>query len=306
MSVYTSVSDDEMRSFLRDYHLGRFIGLQGIAQGVTNSNYFVTTTQGRYVLTVFEAMTQDELPFFLDLTRHLSAHGVACPAPIARTDGRLDSTLAGKPACLVTCLIGSDTSSPSGQQCFNTGAMLAKMHLAGSEFTQKMHNPRYTGWWHEASSRLLPFLDPEDQQLLQAEIAFFDAHECTNLPAGIIHADLFRDNVLLDGEQVAGFIDFYYACNGNFMYDLAIAVNDWARRADNHIDQNLQQAFIHGYESIRPLTSAEQDYFPVAQRAACIRFWVSRLLDYHFPQAGEITFIKDPNVFRDLLLNLRK
>ena len=212
MSVYTSVSDDEMRSFLRDYHLGRFIGLQGIAQGVTNSNYFVTTTQGRFVLTVFEAMTQDELPFFLDLTRHLSAHGVACPAPIARTDGRLDSTLAGKPACLVTCLTGSDTSSPSGQQCFNTGAMLAKMHLAGSEFTQKMHNPRYTGWWHEASTRLLPFLDPEDQQLLQAEIAFFDAHECTNLPAGIIHADLFRDNVLLDGEQVAGFIDFYYAC----------------------------------------------------------------------------------------------
>lgn len=306
MSVYTSVSDDEMRNFLRDYHIGRFINLQGIAQGVTNSNYFLTTTQGRYVLTVFEAMAQTELPFYLELTQHLSTHNVACPAPIARTDGRLDSTLAGKPACLVTCLSGSDTSSPSVQQCFNTGAMLAKMHLAGSNFPQKMPNPRYTNWWQEASKRLSPFLNPKDQQLLQTEIAFFDQHEQTNLPSGIIHADLFRDNVLLDGEQVAGFIDFYYACNGNFMYDLAIAVNDWARRADNHIDQNLQQAFICGYDTIRPRTPAEQDYFPIVQRAACIRFWVSRLLDYHFPQAGEITFIKDPNAFRDLLLNLRK
>ncbi|WP_239351537.1 homoserine kinase [Snodgrassella communis] len=304
MSVYTSVSDDEMRSFLRDYHLGRFIGLQGIAQGITNSNYFVTTTQGRYVLTVFEAMSQTELPYFLELTQHLSANGVACPAPIARIDGRLDSTLVGKPACLVTCLSGGDTSSPSALQCFNTGAMLAKMHLAGTSFPLTMNNPRYTSWWHEASSRLSPFLDAEDERLLQAEIAFFDKNERTDLPAGIIHADLFRDNVLLNGEQVAGFIDFYYACNGNFMYDLAIAVNDWARRADNHLDHNLQQAFMRGYESIRPLTAVERDYFPIAQRAACIRFWVSRLLDYHFPQVGEITFIKDPNVFRDLLLNL--
>lgn len=305
MSVYTSVSDDEMRTFLRHYSLGRFIKLQGIAQGVTNSNYFVTTTQGRYVLTVFEAMTQTELPFFLDLTQHLSAHDVCCPAPIPRIDSRLDSTLVGKPACLVTCLSGSDTSNPSKQQCFNTGAMLAKMHLAGTSFPQTMPNSRYTGWWHEASSRLTPFLDAEDKQLLQAEIAFFDEHERTDLPAGIIHADLFRDNVLLDGEQVAGFIDFYYACNGNFMYDLAIAVNDWARQANNHLNQDLQQAFMLGYESIRELTSAERDYFPIAQRAACIRFWVSRLLDYYFPQAGEITFIKDPNVFRDLLLSLR-
>ncbi|MCO6505222.1 MAG: homoserine kinase [Snodgrassella sp.] len=306
MSVYTSVSDDEMRAFLLDYPLGRYIKLQGIAQGVTNSNYFVTTTHGRYVLTLFEAMTQAELPFFLDLTQHLSAHGVACPVPIARIDGSLDSILAGKPACLVTYLSGRDTSSPSIQQCFNTGAMLAKMHLAGTDFPLTMPNPRYTSWWHEASSRLSPFLDAQDEQLLQTEIAFFDENERTDLPAGIIHADLFRDNVLLDGEQVAGFIDFYYACNGNFMYDLAIAVNDWARRADNHLDQKLQQAFMHGYESVRPLTAAEQDYFPVAQRAACIRFWVSRLLDYHFPQVGEITFIKDPNVFRDLLMSLRQ
>ncbi|MRN38441.1 homoserine kinase [Neisseria sp. N95_16] len=304
MSVYTSVSDDEMRAFLTQYDLGDFISLQGIAQGITNSNYFLTTTTGRYVLTIFEVLKQEELPFFLQLNLHLSNNGVACPAPIIRKDGKLDSTLVGKPACLVTCLKGSDTSWATEAQCFNTGAMLAKMHLAGQDFPLTMENPRYDRWWHEACTQLLPVLSNEDAQLLQQEIAFLDQNLGHHLPSGIIHADLFKDNVLLDGEQVAGFIDFYYACNGNFMYDLAIAVNDWARTADNHLDVSLRDAFIKGYESIRPLSDEERAYFPIAQRAGCIRFWVSRLLDFHFPQSGEMTFIKDPNAFRDLLLNL--
>ena len=304
MSVYTSISDDEMRDFLGFYDVGDFVSLQGIAQGITNSNYFVTTTVGRFVLTIFEVLQQEELPFFLLLKQHLSSQGVACPAPIQRKDGRFDSTLAGKPACMVTRLSGSDTSWPTEQQCFNTGAMLAKMHLAGQNFPLKMDNPRYTQWWHEACLRLMPVLDTDDAALLQNEIAFLDAHLNDNLPGGIIHADLFKDNVLLDGEQVAGFIDFYYACNGNFMYDLAIAVNDWARTADNHLDETLAAAFLAGYQQIRPLSEAELAYYPVAQRAGCIRFWVSRLLDFHFPVEGEMTFIKDPNAFRDLLLTL--
>lgn len=304
MSVYTSVSDVEMREFLTQYDLGEFVSLQGIAQGITNSNYFLTTTTGRYVLTVFEVLKQEELPFFLRLNLHLSDNGVACPAPIIRKDGKLDSVLAGKPACLVTCLKGSDTSWATDKQCFNTGAMLAKMHLAGQSFPLKMENPRYERWWHAACEQLLPVLNAEDAQLLQQEIDFLDHHLGNHLPSGIIHADLFKDNVLLDGENVAGFIDFYYACNGNFMYDLAIAVNDWARTADNKMDIGLRDAFIEGYESIRPLSEEEYRYFPIAQRAGCIRFWVSRLLDFHFPQSGEMTFIKDPNAFRDLLLSL--
>ena len=140
--------------------------------------------------------------------------------------------------------------------------------------------------------------------MLGKEISDLENNLGGHLPSGIIHADLFKDNVLLDGENVAGFIDFYYACNGNFMYDLAIAVNDWSRTSDNKLDANLCKAFIDGYESIRPLSDAEKEYFPVAQRAGCVRFWVSRLLDFHFPQEGEMTFIKDPNVFRDLLLSL--
>lgn len=305
MSVYTSVSDDEMRAFLTEYDLGDFVALQGIAQGITNSNYFLTTSTGRYVLTVFEVLKQQELPFFLELNLHLSSKGVACPAPIVRKDGKLDSTLAGKPACLVTCLKGSDTGWATEMQCFNTGAMLAKMHLAGRDFPLKMKNPRYDEWWQASCQQLLPVLSGDDAELLESEIRFLDGNLGHHLPSGIIHADLFKDNVLLDGENVAGFIDFYYACNGNFMYDLAIAVNDWARTSDNHLDIPLRDAFIKGYESVRPLSDEERTYFPIAQRAGCIRFWVSRLLDFHFPQSGEMTFIKDPNTFRDLLLNLK-
>ena len=306
MSVYTSVSDQEIKSFLQDYDLGSFVSLQGIAQGVTNSNYFLNTDRGRYVLTIFEVLTREELPFFMELSQHLSRNGVACPAPIPRRDGKFDSMLAGKPACVVSFLNGRDTAVPDAAQCFHTGAMLAKMHLAGQSFDQSMPNPRHAAWWEAESRRLLPCLSAEDAELLQDEIAFLAGHPDTHLPGGIIHADLFKDNVLLDGIQVAGFIDFYYACNGSFMYDLAIAVNDWARLADNHIDPLLQQAFLNGYQSVRPLSPEEQVYLPIAHRAGCIRFWVSRLLDYHFPQGGEMTFIKDPDVFRDLLLYFRR
>lgn len=305
MSVYTRVSDDEMRQLLHQYDLGEFKSLQGIAQGITNSNYFLHTTRGSYVLTLFEVLKSDELPFFMDLTRYLSQRGVACPAPIAQKNGSLTTLLVGKPACIVEKLTGNDTSYPTSNQCYSTGAMLAKMHLAGYDFPQHMPNPRYDAWWTQSSQQLHVHLDKEDAQLLADEIAFLAKNSDEHLPRGIIHADLFKDNVLLLGEQVAGFIDFYYACNGSFVYDLAIAVNDWARNAQHQIEPGLRDAFLSGYQSVRPLSKAEQDYWPIALRAACVRFWVSRLLDYHFPTSGEITFIKDPNVFRDLLLSYR-
>lgn len=305
MSVYTSVSDDEMRQFLTAYPLGVFQSLQGIAQGITNSNYFLHTSTGSYVLTVFEALTQEELPFYLDLTRHLSENGVACPAPIAQKNGQLAAQLLSKPACIVSRLKGSDTSFPTPEQCYSVGAMLAKMHQAGQSFPQKMSNPRHAAWWRASAEQLLPLLEEDDASLLKSEIEFLATNPDSHLPQGIIHADLFKDNVLLNGNEAAGFIDFYYACNGSFVYDLAIAINDWARQADHQIDEHLRQAFLAGYESIRPLSEAEKDYMPIAYRAGCIRFWVSRLLDFHFPAEGEMTFIKDPNVFRDLLEHYR-
>ena len=306
MSVYTSISDDQMRQLLTQYDLGAFHSLQGIAQGITNINYFLHTDSGSYVLTIFEVLQAHELPFFMNLTQHLSQNGVACPAPIAQKNGSLTAVLADKPACIVEKLIGSDTSYPTEKQCFNTGAMLAKMHIAGSTFPEKMDNPRHAAWWTDSCQKLLPFLDKEDAHLLQDEIAFLAQNPDTHLPHGIIHADLFKDNVLLNGENVAGFIDFYYACHGSFVYDLAIAVNDWARNAEDNIMPHLRDAFLAGYQSIRPLTQDENNYWTIALRAGCIRFWVSRLLDFHFPASGEMTFIKDPNVFRNLLLHYRQ
>ena len=301
MSVYTTVSDSQMQAFLSHYDIGQLQSLQGIAQGITNTNYFVSTDQGRYVLTIFEVLALADLPFYLQLMQHLSRHDVACPEPIARSDGQLAAMLNGKPACLVSCLNGQDVTEPNVTQCFAVGAMLAKMHVAGQNSSLSMSNPRHQVWWTTEAQRLEPLLPAEDAALLQQTISDLAAHPDDDLPHGIIHADLFKDNVLLKGDQVAGFIDFYYACDGSFVYDLAIAINDWARTGEHTLDTALQQAFMAGYQSIRPLTAAELAYLPMAHRAACIRFWVSRLLDAHFPPEGELTYTKDPNVFRNLL-----
>lgn len=301
MSVYTSVSDEEMRLFLQNYDLGDFVSLKGIAQGITNTNYFVTTVKDRYVLTIFEELEATELPFFLDLMLHLNENGVACPKPIAQKNQQLAASLHQKPACLVTTLTGKDTNTPSEAQCFNVGAMLAKMHIASASFTQTMQNPRDASWWRESAIRLYPYLSEDDAQLLKKIIQFLDENPDSHLPQGIIHADLFKDNVLLDGDHVAGFIDFYYASTGSFVYDIAIAINDWAQTETHTIIPSLQQAFLDGYQSVRPLSVDELNYLPIAHKAGCVRFWVSRLLDFHFPPEGELTFTKNPNAFRDLL-----
>ena len=301
MSVYTTVSDSQMQAFLSHYDIGELQSLQGIAQGITNTNYFVNTDQGRYALTIFEVLALADLPFYLQLMQHRSRHDVACPEPIARTDGQLAAMLSGKPACLVSCLNGQDVAEPNTAQCFAVGAMLAKMHLVGQNSGLSMNNPRHQIWWTTEAQRLEPLLSAEDAALLRQTIAHLAAHPDDDLPRGIIHADLFKDNVLLKGDRVAGFIDFYYACDGSFVYDLAIAINDWARTGEHTVDVELQQAFMSGYQSVRPLSAAELAYLPTAHRAACIRFWVSRLLDAHFPPEGELTYTKDPNVFRNLL-----
>lgn len=306
MSVYTSVTEAEMAVFLKDYDIGTLVSLKGIAQGITNTNYFVTTSVDRYVLTIFETLRPDELPFFLDLMALLSAQGVACPAPIPQKSGEFMHLLHDKAACLVSCLTGRDVTQPNAAQCHSVGAMLAKMHLATACTELTMANPRHSPWWTAESDRLLPLLSPADAELLQSTIAFLRDNSDAKLPQGLIHADLFKDNVLLEGDEVTGFIDFYYACRGSFVYDIAIAINDWAQNSAHQLDEALVQAFLAGYGSVRPLSEDELAYLPIAQQAGCIRFWVSRLLDYHFPPAGEMTFTKNPAAFRDLLLSIQQ
>src|SRR3954471_8800425 len=210
MSVFTKVSRDELAQWLRDYAIGTLVDLQGIAAGVENTNYFVTTTHGRYVLTLFERLSARELPFYLNLMSHLARHGIPCPAPIADQRNELLGSLKGKPATIVTCLPGAPVLAPQPGHCALVGAMLADMHLAGRSFPGSLENPRGPRWWRESSASVMPFLDSKRKELLRTELDFQQAGAFPGLPRGPVHADLFRDNVLFHGEALGGFIDFYF------------------------------------------------------------------------------------------------
>ena len=303
MSVFTSVSIQELQAWLQDYAIGEVVELKGISAGITNTNYFVTTTKNKYVLTLFEQNSMEELPYFIDLMSYLSTHGVPCPQPIANQAGVSLHMLNGKPAVLISCLNGRDVTAPNIRQCAEVGSVLAKMHIAGQTFaTQPAHrNPRDAEWRANTAQKVMAHLPPADQQLLTEALAFQAALDTQQLPQGVIHADLFRDNVLFDGDSIGGLIDFYYACHDAFAYDLAIAVNDWCVHADGALDNARLKAMLDAYQAVRPLTKAEQEAWNSMLRIAALRFWLSRLHDKIYPQDGELTHAKDPDHFKNIL-----
>lgn len=308
MSVYTTVSNEEMAQFLRQYGFDCSFSFEGVAGGITNSIYFVdihTTPPQRFVLTIYEEVKSADLPFFLNLCSHLQQHGVACPAPLLQQNGQAFGVLCGKPAALISFLTGKIELNPNEKQCFAVGQTLAKMHIATLDFPLKYTSRRGEIWRQECVVKLSGSLHRDDKLLLEKEIDNLK-NIPDNLPAGIIHADLFRDNVLLSGDEVSGFLDFDYACNGQFAYDLCVALNDWTRDdASNRMLPEKYQAMLAGYESVRPLTRDEKAQMNNLHRAAALRFWLSRLVDFHFPPAGEITFTKNPNDFKALILSFR-
>lgn len=303
MSVYTSVSPEQLSAWLQDFSLGKLLDLKGIASGITNTNYFVTTESGRYVLTLFERNSADELPYFLELMAHLADHGIPCPHPVASAVGQYLGELSGKPAALVTCLRGSSVESPSVEHCAAMGRVLARMHRAGQSFDATMENPRGPHWWRVTSESVLPFMNAADQAMLKDEIAHQAAFRSCDLPRGVIHGDMFRDNVLFEGVELTGLIDFYYACDDVLAYDLAITVNDWCVDQNGALDEKRLRAMLSAYHAERPLTSAEHEAWPTLLRAAALRFWLSRLYDLHHPREGEITHAKDPGHFRRILVD---
>lgn len=306
MSVFTSVSVPQLKTWLQDYAIGELIELKGISSGITNTNYFVITDQDRYVLTLFEHNNIDELPYFIDLMSHLAAHDVPCPKPIPDKSGGSLHMLNGKPATLISCLAGRDIEVPNVVQCAAVGAVLAKMHIAGLSFDQQdrheqTRNPRGADWRNQTAQLVMPNLDADAQQLLKNELAFQDNLNLAALPSGVIHADLFRDNVLFDGDQIGGLIDFYYACHDTLAYDLAIAVNDWCVNADGSFDEPRLQSMLEAYQAVRPFNKAEHAAWNGLLRIAALRFWLSRLYDQIYPQSGELTHAKDPDHFKRIL-----
>jgi homoserine kinase type II len=301
VSVFTAVSRSDAEALLARYELGPIVDLQGIAAGIENTNYFLDTARGRFVLTLFEKLTAAELPFYLGLMAHLSSRGVNCPAPVADREGQVLTTVNGRPACLVTRLRGNGVEVPSAMHCAAVGQALSSMHLAGADFGMQMENPRGPRWWHEAAARVECFLDVGQRELLRTELAYQDAVRAADLPRGVIHADLFRDNVLFEDTRIGGLIDFYFACTDVWLFDVAVTLNDWCLAQDGTVDGACAKALLTAYRDVRPFTAVEREVWPVMLRAGALRFWLSRLCDFHLPRPGEMTHAKDPRHFERLL-----
>ena len=301
MSVYTTVTAAELSAWLDDYNVGTLADLQGISAGIENTNYFVFTTAGRYVLTLFEKLTATELPFYLGLMAHLADHGIPSARPLPNRSGNLLGELNGKPAALVSFLPGRDVGEPQAVHCAAVGTMLARIHLAGQSYGTRMDNPRGLKWWREVVPELLRFLEPDEAQLLRSEVDFQSRVSFDSLPRGAVHAHLFRDNVLFEGTRISGVVDFYFACTDVLLYDVAICVNDWCVTAEGALDERQASAVLIAYQAVRPLTRDEPGAWPAMLRAAALRFWISRLYDFHLPRPGELTHAKDPAHFRRIL-----
>jgi homoserine kinase type II len=303
MAVFTTVSETDLGAWLANYSLGALLELQGIPEGIQNTNYFVTTSNGRFVLTLFEKLTATELPFYLNLMAHLSRHGIPCPCPMADLHNRFLGELNGKPACIVSRLSGKSVTQPTLENCAAMGAMLGQMHSAGQSFVEQIPDPRGAAWRGEATQQVLKFLSAQDAIMLEHEVELHARHPLGNIPRGIIHADLFRDNVLMDGERVGGLVDFYFACTGNLLYDVAITVNDWCMDSEGKLNAERTRAMLNAYHVVRPFTEKEAEVWPRALRIAALRFWISRLYDLHLPRDGELVVPRNPEPFKRILQN---
>ena len=301
MSVFTPVSDAEARALLERYSLGELEALEGIAQGVENTNYFLTATTGEYVLTLFEHIPRADLPFYVGLMDHLAHHDVTCPAPMRMEGGEMIAEVNGKPACIVTRLPGAPITRPSADDCRAAGEILAGIHVAGVEYDASLANARGREWRERFAETVAPKLSRAENELIAAENRYQAANDDSVLPQGVIHGDYFHDNVLWDDEGRGGVIDFYFACDDALAYDLAIAVNDWCATPEGRIEQERAHAFIAGYETLRPLESFERGLWPVMLRRAALRTWLGRLGYNYFPRDSHMTIPKDHQFSRRLL-----
>ncbi|RMW94766.1 homoserine kinase [Allofranklinella schreckenbergeri] len=306
MAVYTEITPEDAQTLLTQLDLGPLLALQGISGGIENTNYFVTTPKGEFVLTLFERLTHAQLPFYLQLTRHLAQKGIAVPAPQTDAQGELLFTLKGKPAAVVEKLEGQSQLNPQPAHCAQLGQTLARMHLAAQDYPLQQPNLRGLPWWNATAPEVLPHLNAGQTRLLESELAHQNAVAASAayaaLPRSAVHADLFRDNVMFVGERLSGVFDFYFAGVDTWMFDLGIVLNDWCiDLATGAWDPARVAALWQGYQSIRPITPAEQALLPDMLRAAALRFWISRLWDFYLPRQASILTPHDPKHFERIL-----
>ena len=306
MAVFTQVSDNEARKLLRQLQLGELHALRGIEGGIENTNYFVTCDEGEFVLTLFERLTAEQLPFYLHLMKHLAHKGIPVPDPRANKAGDILHTVCGKPAAVVNRLAGRSQLAPEAVHCAAVGGMLARMHLAGRDYDRQQPNLRGLPWWNETVPVVLPHIDPDQAALLRAELAYQNhiaaSPAYAALPRGPVHADLFRDNVMFEGAQLTGFFDFYFAGVDSFLFDLAVCLNDRCIDLPTGAhDAHRATAMIDAYQAVRALTAAERSLLPALLRAGALRFWISRLWDYYLPREASMLTPHDPSHFERVL-----
>ena len=306
MAVFTPVSSPEASALLRRLGLGALHALRGIEGGIENTNYFVTCDAGEFVLTLFERLTAEQLPFYLHLMKHLASAGIPVPDPQADAEGRILHSVCGKPAAVVNRLSGRSQLAPQAVHCAAVGDMLARMHLAGRSFERVQPNLRALPWWNDTAPVVLPYLNAAQAELLQSELAWQNqlaqSAVYASLPRGPVHADLFRDNVMFDGEVLTGFFDFYFAGVDSWLFDMAVAMNDWCIDLSTGAhDAERANALLRGYQRVRPLSVPEQSLLPDMARAGALRFWISRLWDYHLPRDAALLTPHDPTHFERVL-----
>ncbi|MBK6850173.1 MAG: homoserine kinase [Burkholderiales bacterium] len=311
MAVFTEVTHEQATQLANRLGLGQLLELRGITSGIENTNYFLTTTGGAWVLTLFERLGYAQLPFYLHLMKHLAQRGIPVPDPQADAGGEILHSLAGKPAAVVNKLAGGHQLAPADVHCRQVGAMLARMHLAGRDYHLQQPNLRGLAWWTDTVPVVSPYLTPDQRALIEAELAFQQALAISPayhaLPRGPVHADLFRDNVMFDssgahGETLSGFFDFYFAGVDTWLFDLAVCLNDWCiDLATGRLDESRAQAFVSAYDRERPLGNDELRLLPALMRAGALRFWISRLWDYHLPREASMLEAHDPTHFERVL-----
>ncbi len=306
MAVFTEVSFDTAKALFSDLRLGSLQSLKGCEGGIENTNYFASSDAGDYVLTLFERLTAEQLPFYLHLMKHLALRGIPVPDPQADANGDVLLSVMGKPAAVVNKLKGKSQLQPALAHCAAVGAMLARMHVAGRDYSRAQPNLRALPWWNITAPLVLPHINPAQSDLLQSELAFQNHVHASSahvaLPGGPVHADLFRDNVMFEGETLTGFFDFYFAGVDTWLFDVAVCLNDWCIDLHSGVrDAQREIVFLEAYQSVRSFSKAERQLLPAMLRAGALRFWISRLWDFYLPREASMLTPHDPAHFERVL-----